>query len=161
MKSESCERPDHLRPRILLNSVPIQIGHTLPRFEVSWPHTNKHTRWDSSERMISSSQRALPTQRTTNTRDEYICPQRDLNPAIPATKRLQTCALIRTATGIRMVIPPSPPPVRGARFYGHIQVHVNWWFEICSLCVLGWKKARLCLFFGQNFTQHSSNVIIS
>jgi len=29
-----------------------------------------HTRWDSSERVISPSQRQLPTQHTTNTRDE-------------------------------------------------------------------------------------------
>ena len=39
--------------------------------EVFKPNTIRHTRWDSSERGISSSQRPLPAQHTTNTRDEH------------------------------------------------------------------------------------------
>jgi len=42
-------------------------------FEVS----RSHTWYDSSERMISSSQRPLPTEHTTNARDEYPCSRRD------------------------------------------------------------------------------------
>jgi hypothetical protein len=38
--------------------------------------------------VISSSQRALTTQHTTNTRDKGPNPQRDSNPAIPKMKRL-------------------------------------------------------------------------
>jgi hypothetical protein len=43
-------------------------------------HTDTHTLCDSSELIISSSQRPLPTQHTTNTRDERPCPQQDSNP---------------------------------------------------------------------------------
>ena len=53
-------------------------------------HNSTHTesRKDSSERVISSSHRPLPTQQT--------C----FEPAMPAIKRLQTCALDRMATVI-------------------------------------------------------------
>ena len=43
-------------------------------------HTHTHTRRDSSERVISSSDRPLPTQHTTNKTDEHPCCQRDSNP---------------------------------------------------------------------------------
>jgi hypothetical protein len=43
-------------------------------------HTRTHTQQDFSERVISQSQRPLPTQHTTNTRNEHKCPQRDSNP---------------------------------------------------------------------------------
>jgi hypothetical protein len=39
-----------------------------------------HTREDSSGRVISSSQKPLPTQNTTNTREEHPCRQHDSNP---------------------------------------------------------------------------------
>ena len=42
------------------------------------PHT--HTRRDSFERLISLSQRPLPTQQATNTKEEHPCPQQDSNP---------------------------------------------------------------------------------
>jgi len=41
-----------------------------------------------------------PTRHTTNTRDEYPCPERDSNPRIQQSKRLQTYALDPTATVI-------------------------------------------------------------
>ena len=39
-----------------------------------------HTRQNSSKRVITWSQRSLPTQHRTNTRDAHPCPQRDSNP---------------------------------------------------------------------------------
>jgi hypothetical protein len=54
-----------------------QIGPRPPPFEVSRLHTVRHTRQDSSERVISSSQRPLPKQHTTNTRDEHPRHQQD------------------------------------------------------------------------------------
>jgi hypothetical protein len=46
-------------------------------FGVSIPHTETNTRKDSSERVIGSSQKLLPTQHTTNAREKHPCPQRD------------------------------------------------------------------------------------
>jgi hypothetical protein len=70
--------------RLSFSSVAQQPKSGLGRFVVevsrSHPITHTHTRQDSSERVISSTQRPLPTQRTTNTRDEHPCPQRDSNP---------------------------------------------------------------------------------
>jgi len=45
--------------------------------ECSRSHTIRHTRkaMDSSQGVISSSQMPLPTQHTTNTRDEFSCPR--------------------------------------------------------------------------------------
>jgi hypothetical protein len=42
-------------------------------------HTHTHTRFDSSE-SVSSSQRSLPAQHKTNTRDKDPCLERDSNP---------------------------------------------------------------------------------
>jgi hypothetical protein len=42
--------------------------------------THTHTRLDSSEQVISSSQRPLPTQHTTNASDKHQCPHRNSNP---------------------------------------------------------------------------------
>jgi hypothetical protein len=42
-------------------------------------HKQTRSRLDSSERVITSSQRPLPAQHTTNRRDEYPCPQRNSN----------------------------------------------------------------------------------
>jgi hypothetical protein len=41
---------------------------------------NTLTQYDSTERVISSSQRPLPNQNTTNTTYEHLYPQKDLNP---------------------------------------------------------------------------------
>jgi hypothetical protein len=50
-------------------------------------HTQTHyTRYDSSERVISSLQRPLSTQHTTNTRDKHPCPQRDSSPRSQPSK---------------------------------------------------------------------------
>jgi hypothetical protein len=58
-----------------------QPNSGLDRFtvEVSRTHTIRHThsRYDSSERVISSSQRPLPKHHTAHTTDKYTCPQRD------------------------------------------------------------------------------------
>jgi hypothetical protein len=77
------------------------------RIEPESPHcsgflydTQSDTRKDSSERVISASQRPLPTQHKTNTRDEEPCPQRDSNPRSQIIRQLQTYALNRAATGI-------------------------------------------------------------
>jgi hypothetical protein len=43
-------------------------------------YTCAHIRYDSSERVIGSSQRPLPVQHTTNTREEHVLPQPDSNP---------------------------------------------------------------------------------
>ena len=50
--------------------------------------------------MISPSQRPLPTQYTTNTREGNTFPSAGLEPVIPAIKRLQTHAFERMATGM-------------------------------------------------------------
>jgi IS4 transposase len=61
-----------------------QIGTRPPHFWGFTSHTTRythtHTRYDSTGRVISSSQRPLPTQSTTNTRDEHPYPHWDLNP---------------------------------------------------------------------------------
>jgi len=44
--------------------------------------THRHTRWDSSEREITWSQRPLHTQRTTNTRHEHPCRQGNSSPQV-------------------------------------------------------------------------------
>lgn len=76
-----------------------QVGLWPLPFEVSGSHTirHTHTRWDSSERVISPSQRALP-HNTINTTDEHSCPPAGFEPEIPTVKR--PYALNRTATGI-------------------------------------------------------------
>jgi hypothetical protein len=154
VKSENCERPDHLRLRILFGFCSNR-AHAASFWGFLITHKHKHPvglLWTCNQ------QKTLPTQRTRNTRDEYLMPSAGLEPAIPATKRLQTCALLCTATGICQVIPPSPPPVRGPMFYGHIQMHLNLWFDLFSL----YERKQDCVFFlRENFTQHFSNVIVS
>ena len=117
-------------------------------------------------------------------------PSAGLEPAIPATKRLQTCALLCTATGICQVIPPSPPPVRGPMFYGHIQTcallctatgicqvippspppvrgpmfygHIQMHLNLWFDLFSLYERKQDCVFFlRENFTQHFSNVIVS
>jgi hypothetical protein len=65
-------------------------------------HTHTDTRYDSSGRLISPSQRPLPTQDNTayrHNRQTYM-PRVGFEPATPATKWPQTYALDRAATGI-------------------------------------------------------------
>ena len=62
--------------------------------EIFGSHTDTHIRYDSSEWVISPSQRPLPTQHTTNTKDENPCIQRDSNP-----RYQQAYALHHTTTG--------------------------------------------------------------
>jgi hypothetical protein len=82
----------------------VQDGPLASLFVVSWSHTHTHTdtRWNSSGRVISPSQRPVPTQ--DNTTDKHPCPERDFEPATPATKRPQTYALDRSATGINLML---------------------------------------------------------
>jgi hypothetical protein len=71
--------------------------------EVSRSHTTHHARYDSSGRVISPTQRPLPDN-TTFTTDRHPWPPNLFEPAIPESKRLQTPALDRTATGIGSVV---------------------------------------------------------
>jgi hypothetical protein len=71
-------------------------------FEVYRPQTitqtHTHTRQDSSERVVSPSQRPLSTRQTTNNR-RISTLSAGFKHAIPGIKQLQTNALDRTATG--------------------------------------------------------------
>jgi hypothetical protein len=67
-------------------------------------HTHTDTRWDSSGRVISPSQRPLPTEdNTTYKHRQTSMPTAGFEHAIPATKQPQTYALDRAATGIGFV----------------------------------------------------------
>jgi hypothetical protein len=70
--------------------------------EISWSHTTRHTRQDSSGRVISPSQRPLPTQGNTTYKHkrQTSIPSAGFEPAILATKRPQTYALDLAVTGI-------------------------------------------------------------
>ena len=63
-----------------------------------------HTQLDSSVRVISSSQKPLPTQHATNTRNEHPIPSAGFKPAIHAIERPQNYASERRATGIGSVV---------------------------------------------------------
>ena len=65
--------PPAQQPKPGLGRPAVDVSSSL---SLSLSHT--HTRYSSSERVISSSQRPLPTQNTSNTRDEHPCPQRML-----------------------------------------------------------------------------------
>ena len=67
----------HHRTRILLRH-PAELVNRLPEFEISRSHIQTyHMRWDSSERVIISSQGTLPIQHTASTKDESPSSQRD------------------------------------------------------------------------------------
>jgi hypothetical protein len=53
-----------------------RIGEVYRKYAVR----DTHTREDASESVTSSSQRPLPSQNKTNTRDEHPCRQQDSNP---------------------------------------------------------------------------------
>jgi hypothetical protein len=65
-------------------------------------HAQLDTRYDSSGRVISPSQRPLPTQDNTTYKHkrQTSVSRAEFEPAIPATKRPQNYALDRAATGI-------------------------------------------------------------
>jgi hypothetical protein len=60
--------------------------------------TTYHSRWVSSGRLISPTQR--PLSENTQHSQETSMPQAGFEPAIPASERPQTHALDRAATGI-------------------------------------------------------------
>ena len=60
--------------------------------------TTQHSRWDSSGRVISSSQRTLPDNTNTHNR-QTSTPRVGFEPTISAGERPQTYALDRAATG--------------------------------------------------------------
>jgi hypothetical protein len=66
-------------------------------------HTHTHTRQDSSQRMISSSQRPMPTQQAINTTYEHLCPQRDSNPRSQQSRGCRPTPQTRTFMGIETV----------------------------------------------------------
>ena len=64
---------------------------------------HRHMRYESPQRVISSSQTPLPAQHTIDTRDEHILPA-VFETAVPAIEGPQTHALDRTAKGIGKVM---------------------------------------------------------
>jgi hypothetical protein len=61
-----------------------------------------HTRWDSSGRVISSSQRPPPGN-TQHSQEEDIHSPAGFEPTTPASQQLHTHALGRAATGIGVI----------------------------------------------------------
>jgi hypothetical protein len=84
------------------SNVCCETAQVVPRplhFEAHMSHTisHTHTRYNHSERMISSSQRPLPAQLTTYTRDQHPCPQRNSNPRTQDSRsRRYTPLTVRT-----------------------------------------------------------------
>jgi len=62
--------------------------------------TTHHSREDSSERVISSSQRPLPDNTQNSKTDKRPCPPVGFEPTTLAGERPQTYSLERAATGI-------------------------------------------------------------
>ena len=74
-------------------------GHGLLIHEVSWSHTmTRHSRYDSSGRVISSSQRPLPDTTQHSQQTDIHAPV-GFEPIISAGERPQTHVLDRAATG--------------------------------------------------------------
>ena len=75
------------------------VGQDLPVHEVSRSHTTtQHSRWHSSGRVISSSQRPLPNNTQHSQQTDIHAPV-GFEPTISAGERPQTYALDRAATG--------------------------------------------------------------
>jgi len=66
-------------------------------------HTHTHTRQDSSERVISLSQRPLPTQHTANTKRRTSMMSVEFEPTIAAIKQPQNYVLNRRITVISLI----------------------------------------------------------
>ena len=74
------------------------LGQGLLIHDVSRSHTTTHySRQDSSEKVMSSSQRPLPDNEH-NTHNRHPCPRAGFEPAFSTGERLQTYALDRAAT---------------------------------------------------------------
>ena len=82
-----------------------------------------HTRSDSSGRGIRPSQRPLPAQHTTFTRDKEPCPQRDSNPQSQPT------------SGRRLTLQTARPP-RSARKVPAFEIRQLIWPEIACFCAV-------------------------
>ena len=79
-------------------------GFSLLVFEVSWSCTmTRHSRWDSSGRVINPSQRPLPDN-TQHSQQTNIHAPGGIQITISAGKRLKTYALHRAATGTGIYI---------------------------------------------------------
>jgi len=63
-----------VKPKLGLGRLSVKVSRSHTH-----THTHTHTRQDSSERVISPSQRPLPTQHTRDKRGEHLCPQRGSN----------------------------------------------------------------------------------
>jgi hypothetical protein len=79
------------------HSPPRALAVSLLRF--LYRTISSKTWYDSSERVISSFQGSLPTQRNKHKRRTSV-PSAEFEPAIPAIKWLQTCEIDRPTTGI-------------------------------------------------------------
>ena len=91
----------HLDYRFFLCALALRpnAGHGLLNLEVSRSHTTKHhSRWDSSGRVISSTQRPVPDN-TQHPNRQISMPPVGFEPTISAGERPQTYALDREATG--------------------------------------------------------------
>ena len=102
-------RPNNTRPGVK-NHEPTPSRnincYCLQKFLFIWPANcsllflygakPKSGRWDSCGRLTSTSQRSLPAQHTTNTRDKHSCPQRDSNPRSkqPRDRRLNPLFMV-------------------------------------------------------------------
>ena len=73
-------------------------------FEVSRSHADTHNRQDSPERMISSSQRPLPTRHTTNTKDENGCRQWGFEPRDSSSQAAANLRLRPHGHRVRLIV---------------------------------------------------------
>jgi len=99
-----------------------KAGQDLFILEVSRSHTTTHhSRWDSSGRVIGSSQRPLPDN-TQHSQQTYIhAPGGGFEPSIPPGERSNTHALGRAATGT-------------GHLYIYIYIYIYIFVHIC-VCV--------------------------
>jgi hypothetical protein len=95
--------------------------------------------------VISSSQRAPPTQHTANTTDEHSCASVGFEPAIPAIKRLQSCASDLTTTGTGCYMTLFTTNFVSCNLSSVILFFMNSCFDVPSgsKCVAWWKKKIL------------------
>ena len=75
------------------------VGQALLIHKVSRSHTTHHSRWDSSVRVISPSQRPLPDNTHKTHNRQTAMPPVGFEPTISAGEWPQTYALDRAATG--------------------------------------------------------------
>jgi len=98
-----CKRTTILGFLFLFLAQQSPLGHDLLTCDVSRSHTTKHhSRWDSSGRVISSSQRPLPD--NTQHPQQTFMPPVGFEPTISACERPQTYALDRAASGTGKIV---------------------------------------------------------